>query len=153
MPSSKDKGNDKGLSKKKAAARRVRTRSISTKSKKQARIEEAQFDTLATVSSPKPKSNSKKLTPPSESTTSSLPTVGDEETPERRRSIVQAVTETKQNIEEEEEESFKSDSSHSSVNQVSITINSSNMTNKRVDAKLEYLLAQYCLAIGNNHEI
>ena len=116
MPSSKGKGNGKGSPQKKVAARRVQTRR--TKSKKQARIEEAQFDTLATVSSPKPKSNSKKLTPPSESTTSPLSTVGKEETPERRKSIAQPVTETKQdNIEEEEAKSTGSDSSHLSVNQ------------------------------------
>ena len=104
MPSSKGKGNGKGSPQKKAAARKVQTRS--TKSKKQARIEEAQFDTLATVSSLNPKSNPKKLTPPSKSTTSPLSTVDEEETLERRKSIAQPITETKQdNIEEEEAKS------------------------------------------------
>ena len=78
MPSSKGRGNSKGSPQKKAAARRVHTRS--TKSNQQARIEKSQINTLATISSPKPKSNPKKLTPPSKSTTSPLPAVG-EETP------------------------------------------------------------------------
>ena len=69
MPSSKGKGNGKGSSQKTVAARRVYTRS--TKSKKQARFEETQIDTLATISSPVgPKPSLKKLTPVSESTTS-----------------------------------------------------------------------------------
>ena len=103
MPSSKGKGNGKDSPQRKAVARRVQTRS--TKSIKQAQIEETQLDTLATISSPKPKSNPKKLTPPSKSTTSPLPTVGKEETPERRKSIVQAVTK-KKNIKEEHELSY-----------------------------------------------
>ena len=175
MPSSKDKGNDKGLSKKKAAARRVQTRSISTKSKKQARIEEAQFDTLATVSSPKLKSTPKKLTPPSESTASLLSTVGEEKTPERRKSIAQPVRETKQdNIEEEEAKSTGSDSSHSSVNQVGnstgdksvekegsqneepdgeeIPVTQANMSTL-FDTKLKHVLNNYLIATGADHDI
>ena len=151
MSSSKGKGNCKGSPQKKAAARRVQTRS--TKSNQQARVEATQRDTLATISFPKPKSNPKKLTPPSESTTSSLPTVGDEETPERRRSIVQAVTETKQNIEEEKEKSTGSDSNHSSVNQVGITINPSNMADPRLDAQLDHVLEEFCLVDSVSHEI
>ena len=69
MPSSKGKGNCKGSPQKTAEARRVHTQS--TKSKKQARIEETQIDTLATISSlVGPKSILKKLTPVSKSTTS-----------------------------------------------------------------------------------
>ena len=143
MPGSKDKRSVNGSPQKKAAARRVQTRS--TKSKKQARIEEAQFDTLTTVSSPKPKSNPKKLTPPSESTTSPLPKVGEEETPERRKSIAQPVTETKQdNIEEEEEKSTESDSSHLSVSQVGTTINLSIMVDSRLDAQLDHVSSIMC---------
>ena len=68
MPSSKGKGNGKGSSQKTAAARRVHTRS--TKSKQQAQIEASQIDTLANISSTKPKPNPKKLTPASKNTTS-----------------------------------------------------------------------------------
>ena len=70
MPSSKGRGNGKGSPQKQAAARRVHNTRLSTKSKKQNRIEEEQYDTLASLSSRKPKSNPKKLTLPSESTTS-----------------------------------------------------------------------------------
>ena len=64
MPSSKGRGKGKGSPQKQAAARRVHTRS-STKSK----LEEDQYDTLAALSPPKPKSNPKKLTLPSRITT------------------------------------------------------------------------------------
>ena len=139
MPSSKGKGNGKGSPQKKAAARRVQTRS--TKSIKQVQIEEIQLDTLATISSPKAKLNPKKLTPPSKSTTSPLPIVGEEETPERRKSFVQAVTETKQdNFKEEETKSTGSDSDLSSVNQVGTTINLSNMADPRLDKQLDHVL-------------
>ena len=70
MLSSKGNGNGKGSPQKQAAARRVRTRSSNTKSNKQARIEETQFDTLAAISSPKPKPRSKKQSQRSKSTTS-----------------------------------------------------------------------------------
>ena len=71
MPSSNEgKRNGRGSPQKKATARRVHTRS--TKIKQQARIEASQIDTLATISSPKPKTNPKKLTLPSKSTTSPL---------------------------------------------------------------------------------
>ena len=69
MPNIKGTGNGKGSPQKTAAARRVHTQS--TKSKKQAQIEEIQIDTLATISSPVgPKPSLKKLTLVSESTTS-----------------------------------------------------------------------------------
>ena len=109
-------------------------------------------DTLAAISSPKPKSNPKKLTLPSKSTTSPLPKVGKEETPERRKSIAQPVTETKQ-VEEEEGKSTGSNSSHSSVNQVNTTINLSNMVDSRLDKQLNYVLNKCCLAVNINHEI
>ena len=91
MPSSKGKRNGKGSPQKTAAARRVHTRS--TKSKMQARIEATQRDTLANISSPVgPKSNPKKLSPVSESTTSPknqapLP----ENSPERERGITATI--------------------------------------------------------------
>ena len=151
MPSSKGRGNSKDSPQKKAVARRVHTRS--TKSNLQARIEASQIDTLATISSPKPKPNPKKLTPPSRSTTSPLPTVG-KETLERGKPIAQAVTETKQdNIEEEEEKSTESDSSHSSVIQVGTTINLSSMADSRLDKQLNHVLTEYYLAVSVNHEV
>ena len=70
MPSSKGRGNGKGSPQKQAAARRVHNTRLSTKSKKQNRIEEEQYDTLAFLSSRKPKLNPKKLTLPSKSATS-----------------------------------------------------------------------------------
>ena len=90
MPSSKDRGHGKGSPQKKAAARRVHTRSTN-KSNKQARIEESQFDTLAALSSPKPKPRPKKQLLLSESTTSPLLKLG-EETPDRRKPVPQVVT-------------------------------------------------------------
>ena len=70
MPSSKGRRHGKDLPQKKAAASRVHTTRASTKSYKQTRIEEDQYDTLAALSSRKSKANPKKLTLPSESTTS-----------------------------------------------------------------------------------
>ena len=155
MPSSKGKGNGKGSPQKKAAARRVQTRS--TKSKKQARIEEAQFDTLATVSSPKPKSNPKKLTPPSESTTSPLSTVGKEETPERRKSIAQPVTETKQAKSSEESSNDGNSTGDESAllvtHPVTMAANLTAGADQRLDTQLDHILEEFLLTKGGNHEI
>ena len=49
--------------------------------------------------------------------------------------------------------STESDSSHSSVTQVGTIINLSNMADPRLDVPLEHVLTEYCLAIGDNHEI
>ena len=39
------------------------------------------------------------------------------------------------------------------VTQVDTTINLSSMTDSRLDAKLEHLLTNHFLVIGNNHEV
>ena len=70
MPSSKGRRHGKDSPQKKAAARRVHTTRSSTKSNKQRRIEEDQYDTLAALPSCRSKPSSKKLTLPSKSTTS-----------------------------------------------------------------------------------
>ena len=70
MPSSKGRGHGKDSPQKKAAARRLHTTRSSTKSNKQRGIEEDQYDTLAALPSRKSKPSLKKLTLPSESTTS-----------------------------------------------------------------------------------
>ena len=102
-----------------------------------------------------------------------------EETPERRKSIAQPVTETKQDIEEEEKKSTQSDSRHLSVNQVSNSTGNKNKessndgnstggesallvtmaTNlivgedQRLDTQLDHVLQEFLLAKGSNHEI
>ena len=79
MPSSKGRGSGKGSTQKQAVARRVHNTRLSTKSTKQNRIEKEQYDTLASLPSSKPKSNPKKLTLPSKSTTSPKKQVSSEE--------------------------------------------------------------------------
>ena len=172
MPSSKDKGNGKGSPQKQAAARRIHTR-ITNKSNKQARIEETQFDTLAALSSPKPKPRSKKQLQRSESTTSPLLKVG-KETPERRKSIPQVVTLPKKKQAPTEE---SSDDSNSTVDEnASVTkkqassseenaLNTGNSTRDAsvtmanlpatavFDPKFEHLLTTYVRAIGDQHDI
>ena len=179
MPSSKDKGQGKGSPRKKSAARRVHTRASSTKSKKQARIEEDQYNTLAAISSPKPKPNPKKRSLRSESTTS--PLLG-EKTPDRRKPVPQVVTLPKkiQALSEEssddnnstaeenapvtKEQENASNTSNSTGDgnstrdenasrNTNSTGNASATMNTPFDTKLEHVLINYLRAAGADHHI
>ena len=91
-----------------------------------------------------------------------LPTVSKDlkqasvDSPEHEKGTkAQVVTATKQNKSsiEEEEQSTGSDLTDLPVTQVDTTINLSSMADSRLDAKLEHLLTNDFLAIGNNHEV
>ena len=183
MPSSKGRGHGKDSPQKKAAARRLHTTRSSTKSNKQRGIEEDQYDTLAALPSRKSKPSLKKLTLPSESTTS--PKKQDPSPvnlPGSKSGIVvpQAVTLQKRDQASGEESSNDGNSTgdassndgnstgdastgNSTGNENASTGNSSGISTgngsasatmtTQFDAKLEHVLTHYLSATGADHHI
>ena len=93
------------------------------------------IDSLASVTSPpkasKTKKSSKKQAPL--------------ESPEEKGIIAQVVTNTKQ--------AKSSSDDNSTGSKSALFVPQINMADPRLDAKLEHLFTEYCLAVSNNHEI